>query len=388
MDNPTNGYLDFEAYERAKEPHTRQKAYYWSTAIGLQKVDGLSTSDYLKETAKQNIEGKISIDEAQQLISSYYQSKKSRTPEDDELEEADLASAHISKILSEPSFAFSLVGLTSIHRRIFEGIFKFAGKIRDYDITKKEWVLRGDTVLYVNADDIKRAIEYDLGQEKDFDYHGLNMLEVVRHIAKFVSGLWQIHPFGEGNTRTTAVFTIKYLRSIGFKVENNLFAENSWYFRNALVRANYRNAVKGIDPDSRYLELFFRNLLMGEHNELKNRYLIINPPSGWEQGGDTPTTPPTTTPISSGKQLLTDNETVKRLVIAIGNGQLSVREMMAAVKLKDRKNFLQYSLTPAMNSGFVQMLHPERPNHPRQKYFLTVKGLAFYQELENNNGNE
>lgn len=388
MDNPGNGYLDFEAYERAKEPHTRQKAYYWSTAIGLQKVDGLSTSDYLKETAKRNIEGEISIDEAQSLITSYYQSKKNRTPKDDELEEADLASAHISKILSEPSFAFSLVGLTSIHRRIFEGIFKFAGKIRDYDITKKEWVLRGDTVLYVNAEDIRRAIEYDLGQERDFDYHGLSMSEVVGHIAKFVSGLWQIHPFGEGNTRATAVFTIKYLRSIGFKVENNLFAGNSWYFRNALVRANYRNAVKGIDPDIHFLELFFRNLLMGENNELKNRYLIINPPSEWLDNSDTPTTTPTTTPASSDNQFLTDNETVKRLVMAMGNTQLSVREMMNAVKLKDRKNFLQYSLTPAIKSGFVQMLHPERPNHPRQKYLLTVKGLVLYEELVNNNSNE
>ncbi len=215
MNNPKNRYFDFEAYEHAKEPHVRQKAYYWSTAIGLQKVDGLSTSAYLKETAQRNIEGKISIDEAQTLISSYYQSKKDRTPEDDELEEADLASAHISKILSEPSFAFSLVGLTSIHRRIFDGIFKYAGKIRDYDITKKEWALRGDTVLYVNSEDIKRAIEYDLEQERVFDYHGLSMSEVVAHIAKFVSGLWQIHPFGEGNTRTTAVFTINPNRSLG-----------------------------------------------------------------------------------------------------------------------------------------------------------------------------
>lgn len=374
MDNPDNGYLDFEAYERAKEPHTRQKAYYWSTAIGLQKVDGLSTSEYLKEAARRNIEGEISIDEAQSLITSYYQSKKNRTPEDDELEEADLASAHISKILSEPSFAFSLVGLTSIHRRIFEGIFKFAGKIRDYDITKKEWLLRGDTVLYVNAEDIKRAIEYELGQERDFDYHGLSITAVVSHIAKFVSGLWQIHPFGKGNTRTAAVFTIKYLRSIGLKVENNLFAENSRFFRNALVRANYRNAVKGIDPDIHFLELFFRNLLMSENNELKNCYLIVNPPSEWQDNSDTPTT----TPTSSDIQFLTDNETVKRLVMVIGNTQLSVREMMNAVKLKDRKNFLQYSLTPAINSGFVQMLHPERPNHPRQRYLLIVKGLALY----------
>lgn len=166
-------------------------------------------------------------------------------------------------------------------------------------------------------------------------------------------------------------------------MENNLFAENSWYFRNALVRANYRNAAKGIDPDIHFLEIFFRNLLMGENNELKNRYLVINTPSEWQNDSTTPTT----TPTSSVNQFLTDNETVKRLVMAIGETKLSVKEMMKAVKLKDRKNFMQYSLSPAIESGFVQMLHPESPNHPRQKYLLTVKGLALYQELMNNNGN-
>lgn len=148
-----------------------------------------------------------------------------------------------------------MVGITSIHHRLFEGVFKFAGRIRDYDITKREWVLRGDTVLYVNSEDIKMALEYDLEQERNFVYAGLTHDQTVEHIAKFISGLWQIHPFGEGNTRTTAVFAIKYLRSIGFYVDNDLFANNSWYFRNALVRANYRNAVKGVEPDIKYLVL-------------------------------------------------------------------------------------------------------------------------------------
>lgn len=242
---------DFDEYIRQEEPGRQQRAYAWRTAIGLQEVDGLKPSEYLKETARKHIEGDIGIDEAQRLIKSYYQSKTFRTPDDDGKEEADVVSSHIAKLLGEQSFAFSVVGLTSIHRRLFEGVFKFAGKIRDYDITKKEWVLRGDTVLYVNSGDIRMALEYDLEQERRFVYAGLTHDRMVEHIAAFVSGIWQIHPFGEGNTRTTAVFTIKYLRSIGFHVENDLFANNSWYFRNALVRANYRNAVKGIEPDSK-----------------------------------------------------------------------------------------------------------------------------------------
>lgn len=267
---------DFESYIRGSEPDKKEKASAWKTAIGLQAVDGLQASDYLKDTAVKHIEGDISIDEAKDLIKSYYRSKTIRTSEDEATEEADKVSANIVKLLNEQSFAFSVIGFTSIHRRLFEGIFKFAGKIRDYNITKNEWVLRGDTVLYVNYEDLRPTLEYDLEQEKNFSYKGLSMDEVVAHIARFVSGIWQIHPFGEGNTRTTAVFTIKYLRSIGFEVNNDQFANNSWYFRNALVRANYRNVRKGVDPDMSFLILFFKNLMLGEKHELKNRNLIID----------------------------------------------------------------------------------------------------------------
>jgi len=266
---------DFEEYIRESEPHKREKGYAWQTAIGLQAVDGLKPSEYLIETARQHIEGDITIEEAQKLIKSYYQSKDVRTNDADETEEADKASVNIAKLLSEKAFAFSLVGLTSIHKHIFQDVFKFAGKIRDYNITKKEWVLRGDTVLYVSAPDIRPAIEHDLEREKEFDYTSLSMPEVITHLTKFASGLWQIHPFGEGNTRTIAVFTIQYLRSMGFNVENDLFSKHSWYFRNALVRANYQNIQLGVKHNPEYLEQFFRNLLMDEKNELKNRYLII-----------------------------------------------------------------------------------------------------------------
>ena len=193
---------DFEEYIKQGEPNKQQKAYAWRTAIGLQAVDGLTPSDYLKDTARKHIEGEIDIDEAQKLIKSYYQSRTARTSADNNLKEADIVSSHMAKLLGEQSFAFSVVGITSIHRRLFEGVFKFAGKIRNYDITKKEWVLRGDTVLYVNSEDIKRALEYDLEQESNFVYAGLTHDQMIEHIAKFVSGIWQIHPFGEGNTRT------------------------------------------------------------------------------------------------------------------------------------------------------------------------------------------
>ncbi len=280
--------VDFDKYIINGEPDGRERAEAWKTAIGLQAVDGLQTSDYLKDTAARHIEGDISIDEVKELINGYYRSKAVRTPKDEDMEEADKVSANIARILNEKSFAFSVTGITSIHRRLFEGVFKFAGKIRDYDITKREWVLRGDTVLYVNAEDLRRAIEYDLEQERNFSYRGLSLDEIVAHIAKFVANLWQIHPFGEGNTRTTAVFTIKYLRSIGFDVNNDLFAGHSWYFRNALVRANYRNVRKGIEPDMTFLNMFFRNLMMGEHNELKNRYMIVDPPAEWAERQNNP----------------------------------------------------------------------------------------------------
>ena len=268
--------LDFEEYIRQVEPAKREKSYAWSTAIGLQQVDGLMPSDYLLEVAKKNIEGKISLNKAQELIDSYYESKTERSDDKDDTEEADKVSARIAQILSEKSFNFSPSFLIAIHKRLFEGVFKHAGEIRKYDISKKEWVLNGDSVMYGASFELRMALDYDFEREREFSYSNLSMNEIVRHLAFFVSRLWQIHAFGEGNTRTTAVFTIKYLRSMGFKVGNDIFAKNSWYFRNALVRANYKNVRKGIQQEPEYLEKFFRNLLMGEHNELKNRYLHVD----------------------------------------------------------------------------------------------------------------
>jgi len=280
--NEKEQYINFDEYIRQGEPQKKERAEAWRVAIGLQAVDGLKTSEYLQDTARRNIEGEITIDEARELVKEYYIKKTTHDEDDADKEEADRVSSNISKLLQTDAFTYSVAGLAAIHRAIFEGVFKHAGRFRDYDISKKEWVLRGDSVLYGRWQDLRMAIEYDLGQEHQFDYTGLNKDQMVEHLAKFVSGLWQIHPFGEGNTRTTAIFTIKYLRSQGFSVNNDMFERHSWYFRNALVRANYRNLEKGIGYEPIFLVRFFRNLLLGENHTLKNRYMMIDAPEEWK----------------------------------------------------------------------------------------------------------
>lgn len=281
QDNHKQLYFDFDKYIRQGEPEAADNAKQWLAAIGLQAVDGLKPSQYLIDTARRNIEGEITMDEVQELLRSYYASEANRSKAEEDDEEADKAAANIKRILSTRTLAFNTNGYISTHRRIFEGVFKHAGELRKYDITKREWVLKGDTVHYLNWEDLQRAIDYDIQQERDFSYKGLNDIEKVKHLCRFTAGLWQIHAFGEGNTRTTAVFLIQYLRSIGYQVNNDMFARYSWYFRNALVRANYKNSDLGIDYDYQYLERFFHNLLLGEENELKNRHLIINAPDNW-----------------------------------------------------------------------------------------------------------
>ena len=266
----------FKEYLRESEPDKAYKGYAWSTAIGLQAVDGLKPSKYLIDTAILNIEGKITMKEAQSLIDSYYEERPVHLADDERTEEADKVSSRIAEILSETAFSFSPNEYISIHRKLFQGIHKYAGKIRDYNITKKEWVLDGATVIYGSASELRATLEYDFSQEKDFSYKGLSMGEIIHHLAVFISRLWQIHIFGEGNTRTTAVFFIKYLRTLGFSATNDIFAENAWYFRNALVRANYTNLQKGIHETTEYLEVFLRNLLLNEKNELHNRNLHIS----------------------------------------------------------------------------------------------------------------
>lgn len=377
-DKSKQQYIDFEAYERVAEPHKRERVSVWRTAIGLQDVDGLKVSDYLKETAVKHIEGDITIDEVREQLKAYYVNKATHDKDDVEKQEADRVAGNIAKLLSEKSFSFTALEFLNIHRHLFEGVFKHAGEIRPYDISKKEWVLQGDTVVYGRAADIMMALRYDIQQEKDFNYNGLSTDGIIAHIVDFVTLLWQNHPFREGNTRTTAVFVIKYLRSIGFEVDNDLFANNSWYFRNALVRANYRNPSKGIEPDKSFLVMFFRNLMLGEQNELKNRYMLI----GNSDADNTHTSTRTSTHTSMMDIAAGLSDNVKRLILSIGSEEKSVKEMMDVVGLKNRPNFLEYSLEPAIVEGLVRMKYPNSPRHPRQKYLLTEKGLAVYDECK------
>lgn len=265
----------FKEYIKESEPGKRDKGYAWHTAIGLQAVDGLKPSKYLVDTAIRNIEGDISIDEAGELLNSYYKENPPLNGED-RTEEADKVAVKIAKVLSEKAFSFTPNEYISIHRKLFTGIYSHAGKIRDYNITKKEWVLNGATVLYGSASELRATLEYDFAEEKKFSYRNLTMDEIIHHLALFVSRLWQIHIFLEGNTRTTAVFFIKYLRTLGFETTNDIFAENAWYFRNALVRANYNDLKSGVHETTEYLELFLRNLLLDEKNELHNRTMHIS----------------------------------------------------------------------------------------------------------------
>lgn len=277
MKNNTNWNLELAEYIKQGEPSRVEKTKTWETAIGLQDVDGLKTSEYLIKTAKEHIEGNIDLKEVEHRINEYYKVLTRRKNEEiEESEEADKVAIRITEILSEKSFNFNPTELITIHQRLFSGIYNHAGKIRDYNFTKKEWVLNGDTVIYAPYETIRLALEYDFNQEKEFSYKDLSLQESIKHLCRFTSNIWQVHPFCEGNTRTTAVFIIKYLRTFGFNINDDVFAEYSWYFRNALVRANYKNFEKNIFEDITFLEKFFYNLLSNENYELKNRFMHID----------------------------------------------------------------------------------------------------------------
>ena len=369
---------EFSEYLRHVAPSKAEAAWAWGTAIGLQKVDGLTTSEQLRDTARRNIEGEISIDEAEQIMRSYYITKEKYDNDVDvDEKEGDLASLNIGRLLQEPTFTFSRAGLQAIHKRIFNGVFKWAGQLRDYEISKKEWVLRGDSVTYGFSFELEQAIDYDIQQEKDFSYNGLSIDDTIDHLAKFIAGLWQIHPFGEGNTRTSAVFLIKYLRQIGFSAENDMFEKYSWYFRNALVRANYRNVKKGIEPDSSFLIAFLRNLLLGENNPLHNRYMLVGSLSANNRQAQQTST-------EQVKEKLLDGVTSNDIAIikAIAGDQLTVKEIMARMGFSHRPTFVTNYLTPSLADRVIIRLYPDSPRHPRQRYLLTVRGQAILQLLK------
>ena len=381
-----NEFASFDEYLRQGEPSQKESAENWKTAIGLQAVDGLQPSAYLIDVAKRNIEGEISLDETRKLIDSYYQSKTVRTPKNEDEEEADKVSANIAKILASKTFAFNTNGYVSLHRRIFEGVFKHAGEIRQYDISKKEWVLEGDSVNYLNWEDLRRALDWDIEQEKNFSYKGLTDDEKIEHIAKFISGIWQIHAFREGNTRTTAIFTIQYLRSLGYEVNNEMFAKHSWYFRNALVRANYRNINKDIEYSPIYLVRFFRNLLLKDSWVLKNRYLHIRPTDDWKEQPRIGT-PQVPRKLSSNTPQVPHkfSQHVETLILSFNDEYMTSAEIMGAIGLKDRKSFSELYLNAALSEKAIERKYPNTPRHPRQQYRMTEQAKTWKEGYEKKN---
>jgi len=264
---------EYKKVEETKDSYTKQ--LYWNMAIGLQQVDGLTPSIYLKELVNKNILGEITNYEVEELLQTYYKTQDLSNIKISNEKECDLVSTRIVELLNDNSFSLRPIILQSIHEYLFKGIYDFAGKYRTYNITKEEPILKDDTVIYADYNDIERTFEYDFKEEMKYDYSKLTLREQIEHIATFTSSIWQVHPFGEGNTRTVAVMIEKYLRSLGYNVKNDLFKENSLYFRNALVRSNYSNRAKNIYPTNEYLIKFFENLLNIGTNELSNKDLFV-----------------------------------------------------------------------------------------------------------------
>lgn len=314
---------DYSEYLIQGEPDKRDRVRNWMTAIGLQDVDGLTPSNYMLEIVRRNIEGEITIDEVSQLVDEYYTTQEGLKQEARTLE-ADKVAVRIAQLLSHQTFGLGSNYLALIHRTLFEGIYKFAGIYRDYNISKKELVLKGESVRYEHAPLILPTLKYEFEQEENFSYENLTMDEMVKHISRFIANIWQVHPFGEGNTRTTAVFTIQYLKHLGFKVTNEVFADNSKYFRNALVRANYSNIQYGIKETTEYLERFFRNLLMGEKNELKSRYMIIG--TLWKQESTQENKEST-----QEKEKSTQETTAERIIEEIRKNPFTTRKQLSEV---------------------------------------------------------
>ena len=347
--------LELEEYIKQGEPERAEKSAAWQTAIGLQAVDGLQISHYLLETAKEHIEGNIDMSDARQRIQAYYEVREDRQVIETDTMEADMVSVRIAELLGEKTFQFSPAELQNIHRRLFIDIFEHAGRFRAYNITKKEWVLNGDTVIYSSFNSIRDTLDYDFAQEKQFSYEGLSVSEAMRHIAQFTSGIWQIHPFGEGNTRSVAVFIVKYLKTFGFKINNDVFADNSWYFRNALVRANYNDLQKGIYATTKYLEQFFENLLIGKHFELKNRHLHVDYAEGTSQNA-----------VSKDSKCknCTLNCTLEELAVLrviAENPRITQRSLAAVIGKSERT--IKFRTVALQEKGYIRRANGKRNGH-------------------------
>ncbi len=402
-------------------PGRSERAAAWQTAIGLQAADGLSTSEFLLQTSQKHVSGKISIDEVRQLVDDYYFERNANDAGDPEKENADRTSVNIVRILLSGALDFSINGLVGLNRSIFDGVYDNAGSLRVFEVTKREWVLGGDTVSFIGVDDLHGALERCIAKERDYRYDAVSADSLISHLAALVSQIWQICPFGEGNTRFTAVFTLLYLRYLGINFKFDTFKNDSWYFHNALVRANYRDIVKNIDYEPVYLERFFRNMLLGEQWDLRNRYVHVRPAAEWSVQSNSNSgtrtvqvkvkhgtskvkenskkrtskvediietkapeieakSPEKAENVSKTNENYQDNPNILFLAVVIGEKFLSVREIMEGLHLKGRDSFLKLYLGPAVKCGLVSLLYPNSPKHPRQKYLLTQKGLDFLAE--------
>lgn len=466
-----------EQNSRKGKPGRSEIAEAWRTAIGLQAADGLNASEFLWQVSKRSVNGEISVSEAREGAKCYHFESAANDAGDPEEMEADVVSANIAQILLEGDFELSTGWLLSLHRKMFDGVSESAGVLREQDLQIREWVLGGDSPVFTSVEAIQSSLEQLFDKERRFHYETETTDGIIKHLASLVSELWQICPFAVGNTRVAGVFSLLYLRFLGFEIESGVYAGYSWYFHNALVRANFRNLVKHIAPEPVYLERFFRNLLLGEQWDLRNRYVHVRPAAEWgaqpnrnasistgqvsvkqdiskrqergkkrttkvEEGESPAGVEISTSPVSDTKeqsntseegsssqnQQISGPETPDRVIsvenqaiipfevsetasstvnfdtkpeensvsgevdpvenpnilflaVVIGDRFLSVKEIMEGLGLKGRDNFLKLYLSPAVCAGLVRLLYPMSPRHPRQRYMLTAKGLAFLNSL-------
>ena len=262
-------------YTEETKPDGYVKKLQWDMAIGLQEVDNLKPSKYLEKLLEENVSGNLTIKQVEEELREYYIEKdKKQELHHNELE-CDFVSTRIVELLQIDNFELSIDYLKYIHKYLFQDVYEFAGEFRNIDFSKHEKILNNDSVAYGDCKTLKESLEYDISLEKRKNYKEMNIVEIINNITKFSSSIWQVHPFREGNTRTTALFIEKYLISLGYKVDNTLFKDKSVYFRNALVRSNYFNNYLNIKEDSRYLVKFYENLLLGKNNNLHSQDLIV-----------------------------------------------------------------------------------------------------------------
>ena len=263
------------SYQEEYRPKGYMKQLQWDMAIGLQEVDNLKPSKYLEEISKKNILGELTIEEVEQSLREYYIEKGKQDSINHNELECDFVSMRIVELLDKNNFELSVDYLKYIHKYLFQDIYEFAGEFRKIDFSKHEKILNNDSVAYGDFKTLTESLEYDMTLEKDKNYKDMSIVNIIKNITDFSSSIWQVHPFREGNTRTTAVFIYKYLISLGYNVDNSLFKDKSVYFRNALVRSNYFNNYLNIKEDKSYLIKFYENLLLGKNNNLHSEDLIV-----------------------------------------------------------------------------------------------------------------